>query len=576
MKFLMRYLRPFYKRMTVGFIIKISGTVMELFIPYILSHIIDRVVPLRSVGRIVQWGVLMIACAFVGVFLNVVANRMAARVAKDASELIRRDLFAKTMQLSGAQIDRFTVPSLESRLTSDTYYLHHFIGSMQRMGVRTPILLLGGLVITLVIDWRLAAVMFSVLPFITIAIYLISRRGIPLYTEVQRSVDRMTRVVREDAQGIRVIKALSKTDYERRRFDKVNLELVENEQRAGIAMAASNPIMTFLMNLGIVAVVFMGALLVNKGLSLPGRIIAFTQYFTLISMAMMSITRLFVMYTKSSASAKRVAEVLECGEELPILPESSSPRIAVGDEDYIIFDKVCFSYKKAKNNLTDISFRVARGGSLGIIGATGSGKSTILRLLMRLYDADSGTIRIDGRDVRTIPADELHSIFGVTLQNDFLFADTVEENVRFGRDISREELERAAEMAQSSEFIHKFADGWEHRLTSKGTNISGGQKQRLLITRALASRPDILLLDDSSSALDYKTDSQLRRAIAASDDPTTIIVVAQRISSVMNSDLIIVLDEGEIIGMGSHDELMAGCDVYREISVSQMGGAFLE
>ncbi len=576
MKYLLRYLKPFYKRMTVGLFIKILGTVMELFIPYILSYIIDSVVPKGSVMKIIFWGAMMIVCAFVGVYLNVKANRMASKVARDTSELIRHDLFDRTLRLSGAQVDRFTVPSLESRLTSDTYNFHNFLGNMQRMGVRAPIMLLGGMIITLIIDWRMSVVMFSILPLITISVFVISKRGIPLYTEVQKSVDGMTRVVREDAQGIRVIKALSKTEYERKRYDIANRTLIKNEQKAGITMAASNPIMTFLLNMGIVAVIFIGALLVNGGLTKAGKIIAFTQYFTLISQAMIGITKIFVMYTKSSASAKRISEVLETKDDLPVLSGASFPRRADGSEGYITFDNVSFSYNKTKNNLTDISFRVRRGGSLGIIGATGSGKSTILRLLMRLYDTDSGTIRIGGCDVRTIPADEMHGMFGVALQNDFLFADTVEENVRFGRDIPREELERAAKMAQASEFIEKFSDGWEHLLTSKGTNISGGQKQRLLIARALASRPDILLLDDSSSALDYKTDSMLRRAIAESGDRTTLIVVAQRISSVMNSDTIIVLDEGRIIGMGSHEQLIKDCTVYREISVSQMGGAFLE
>lgn len=576
MKYLLRYLKPFYRRMAVGLAIKFAGTMTELVLPYILSYILDEVVPLRSVAKIVVWGVIMILCALIGVTLNVTANRMAARVARNTSELVRHDLFDKTMRLSGAQVDAFTVPSLESRLTSDTYNFHNFIGMMQRMGVRTPILLLGGLVITLIIDWRMSVVMFSVLPLITISVMFISRKGIPLYRQVQKSVDGMTRVVREDSQGIRVIKALSKTGYERERYDGVNKKLVRDEQRASITMAASNPLMTFFMNAGIVAVILIGALLVDDGLTKPGRIIAFMQYFTLISQAMMSVTRMFVMYTRCSASAQRISEVLTCGEDLPALPASGYPTRADGRDGYITFDNVSFSYNKTKNNLSDISFRVRRGSTLGIIGATGSGKSTITRLLMRLYDVDSGSVRIGGKDVRTIPAQELHSIFGAALQNDFLYADTVAENISFGRDIPQAELERAARAAQAEDFITRFEDGWEHRLTSKGTNVSGGQKQRLLIARALAGKPDILILDDSSSALDYKTDASLRRAIADYDNDMTVIVVAQRISSIMSADLIIVLDEGRIIGMGDHDALMRDCPVYREISVSQMGGAFLE
>lgn len=575
MKYLLRYVKPFYRRMTVGLMIKCTGTVLELFLPYILGHIIDEVVPLQDVGKILIWGGIMILCALAGVIMNVGANRMAARVARNVSEAVRHDLFDKTMRLSGAQVDKFTVPSLESRLTSDTYNFHHFIGMIQRLGVRAPMLLMGGLVITMIVDWRMSAVMFSILPFIGFAVWFISRRGVPLYTQVQKSVDGMTRVVREDAQGIRVIKALSKTAYERERYDKVNRKLVEDEKKAGITMALSNPLMTFFMNLGIVAVILVGGLLVNGGFTKPGKILTFMQYFTLISQAMMSVTRMFVMFTKSSASASRIAEVLQCGEDLPPLSAADYPTRADGSEGYVVFDKVNFSYNKTKNNLTNISFRLPRGGTLGIIGATGSGKTTIISLLMRLYDVDSGSIRIGGRDVRTMTAEELHSKFGVAMQHDFLYADTIEENVDFGRDLPHENLVKAARMAQA-DFIDKFEDGWQHMLTSKGTNVSGGQKQRLLIARALAGAPDILILDDSSSALDYKTDAALRRAIAEGCDDMTVIVVAQRISSVMSSDLIIVLDEGEIIGMGDHDSLMESCQVYREISMSQMGGALLE
>ena len=575
MKYLLRYIKPFYRRMTLGLFIKCTGTILELFLPYILGHIIDEVVPLQDVGKILIWGGMMILCALSGVIMNVVANRMAARVARNVSEAVRHDLFDKTMRLSGAQVDKFTVPSLESRLTSDTYNFHHFIGMMQRMGVRAPMLLFGGLVITMIVDWRMSAVMFSILPFIGMTIWFVSKRGVPLYKQVQKSVDGMTRVVREDAQGIRVIKALSKTQYERDRYDRVNRQLVEDEKKAGITMALSNPLMTLFMNLGIVSVIFVGGLLVNGGYTKPGKILTFMQYFTLISQAMMSVTRIFVMFTKSSASASRIAEVLQCEEDLPTRSGADYPTRADGGDGYITFEHVNFSYNKTKNNLTDINFKLPRGGSLGIIGATGSGKTTIISLLMRLYDVDSGSIRIGGRDVRTMTADELHSKFGVAMQHDFLYADTIAENVDFGRNLPQESLERAARMAQA-DFIEKFEDGWQHMLTSKGTNVSGGQKQRLLIARALAGEPDILILDDSSSALDYKTDAALRRAIAEGTDNMTVIVVAQRISSIMSSDVIIVLDEGKIIGMGDHDSLMESCQVYKEISMSQMGGALLD
>jgi ATP-binding cassette subfamily B protein len=266
--------------------------------------------------------------------------------------------------------------------------------------------------------------------------------------------------------------------------------------------------------------------------------------------------------------------VLQTEPDLLLHSEDELPRI--DEEGYVVFDDVSFSYIGIKNNLSNISFSLKKGQTLGIIGATGCGKSTLAQLLMRFYDVDSGSVRIDGRDVRTIPHEELNSRFGVVMQNDFIFAGTIADNIRFGRDISDEQIKRAAELAQASEFIEQYDDGYEHMLQSKGTNVSGGQKQRLLIARALAGSPDILVLDDSSSALDYKTDARLRRSIRENMADTTTVVVAQRVSSVMNSDVIIVLEEGEIIGMGTHDELIETCEIYKEISDSQIGGAFVE
>lgn len=577
MKLIFRYLKPFYARMVLGLLIKAGGSVMELILPYILAHIIDNVVPVKELKLVLLWGALMILCSLVAVAGNITANRMAARVARDTSEQVRHDLFARVMHLSSQQIDRLTVPSLESRLTSDTYNVHHMIGMMQRLGVRAPILLIGGIAVAATMEPVLTLVLVATLPFITVAVWGISRKGIPLYTALQQKVDRMVRVVRENAQGVRVIKALSKTDYERRHFDEVNRDVVAAEKKAGITMAASNPLMNFFLNTGLTLVIVVGAFRVNDGLTQPGSIVAFMSFFTLISNAMLSVTRMFVMFSKGAASANRIAEVIELPVDLAVASEDDLPRRTDGGEGFITFEDVCFSYNKTKNNLTDINFRVPHGGTLGIIGATGSGKSTIIQLLMRFYDVDSGSIRIGGRDIRTIPHDELHRKFGVALQNDFLYAETVEENIAFGRDLSRAEVEYAAKLAQAAPFIEDFDEGYLHMLTAKGTNISGGQKQRTLIARALAAKPEILILDDSSSALDYKTDANLRRAIADNlSGETTTIVVAQRISSVMSADVILVIDEGRIIGIGDHDALMKSCDVYREISESQMGGAILE
>ena len=574
MKLLIQYLSPKRGFIAATFILKMLSTLVELAIPYVLSYILDDVIPLGKVVPILLWGGVMILCAILTLLGNTAANRMVAKTARDMTRAVRHDLFEKTMRMTCQSSDRLTVPSLEARLTSDTYNLHHFVGMVQRMGVRAPLLLIGGIIITLILDARLALVMLAILPFMFAIIFLVTRYGIPLYTGIQKRVDGMVRVVREDAQGIRVIKALSKKEYEKSRFDVANRDLIRTEKRVGFIMSASNPVMQICLNLGLVGVVLIGAQLVNTGLSEPGKIIGFQQYFTLISMAMLSMSRIFVMCSKGLASANRISEVLDVEDDLPVEKPSSFPPVL--DGSHVCFDKVSFSYGNNKPTLKNVSFKINRGQTLGIIGATGSGKSTIIHLLMRFYDVSEGAIRIDSRNVRTIDNDVLHQKFGVALQNDFLYAATIRENIDFGRGLSDEQIHAAAVRAQAIEFIDALPDRFDHEITSKGTNLSGGQRQRLLIARALAGDPEILILDDSSSALDYNTDLKLRRAIAEIGGDTTVIVVAQRISSVMNSDLILVLDEGEIIGSGSHAELLESCEIYREISDSQMGGAFVE
>lgn len=559
--------------MGIGFMIKTIGTLAELMLPYILSHILDNVIG-KEIEDIIFWGGLMVVCSAFACLCNICANRMAARVSRNFAEAMRKDLFIKTLRLSAAQADRFTIPSLESRITTDTYNVHGFINMMQRLGVRAPIMLIGGIAITLFMDAKLSLVMIAVLPFIFVTVYFISRNGVPLYTKVQKSVDNMIRVVREDAQGIRVIKALSKTDYEHRRYDGVNKALIKDETRAGVIMGTVNPIMTVLMNLGSVGVIALGAYFIADGSSKPETVIAFMQYFTLISMAMMSVTRMFVMYTKSAASAGRIAEVLNSEEEIRVESKKEYPDKKT--DAHIVFDKVSFSYKGKRNDLENISFSIPKGGSLGIIGATGSGKSTLIKLLLRFYDTDKGNIYINGENIKAIEKDRFYAMFGSAHQHDFLYAETIEENIMFGRDLTHEDVAAAAKIAQADGFICDFPDGYSHVLSPNGTNISGGQKQRVLISRAIAARPDILILDDSSSALDYKTDAMLRQALNEHMKDTTIVTVAQRVSSVKDCGLIIVLDEGRVIGMGTHDELLADCVEYKEISDSQMGGAFVE
>lgn len=583
MKFILSYLKKYRMMVVAVMTIKFLGTLGELMLPYVLEHLVDDVVPQKEIGTVFLWGAVMILLAVFVRQANVKANRLSVRVAKESTYEIRRDLFWKSINLSGNQLDEFGLPSLDSRMTSDSYNLQSFIQSGQSLGIRAPIMLLGGIFITLTMDRGLAAILCIMAPIMIVTVVFVSMKGIPLYDKVQQSVDEIVRIMRENITGIRVVKALSKEDYETRRFRTGNEQMAKNDIKASIVMALPGPIMTLILNVGLTIVVIVGAYRVNNGTTQPGVILAFLTYFNMILMGVMALNRVFMLMSKANASANRIAAVVGTKDELLPIPEEEA---AVTDrKEYIIFDHVDFSYGSSNEEasaenfagegrqkcLEDIDFSMKKGGSLGIIGATGCGKTTIINLLMRFYDTDKGNIFIDGKDVRTYDKDELHRLFGVVFQNDVVFADTLRENISFGREVTQEEIKTAAADARAQEFIENYEDAYEHRAVIHGSNLSGGQRQRVLIARALAAAPQILILDDSSSALDYKTDAALRRAIREHHADTTTIIVAQRISSIMSLDDILVLDEGRIIGHGTHEELMKNCSMYQEIYKTQMG-----
>lgn len=565
--------------MVIGTVIKVAGSMGELMIPYVLEHMIDNVVPGKQVQEVLIWGGIMITLTILVRQLNITANRMAVRVSKDSNYDIRRDLFRKSLNLSGRQVDEIGLPSLTSRMTSDSYNLQNFIRAVQTMGIRAPILLIGGIIVTLVMDKRLALILCIMAPFMIAIMVFISMKGIPFYEKVQARVDDIVRIMRENITGIRVVKALSKEKYEKERYGKANSDMAKQDMKAGIVMALPVPLVTMLLNVGLTLVVFLGAHLVNDGVTKPGVILAFLTYFNMVMMGTMGLSRVFTMMSKANASADRIQEVIDMEEELTPIPEEEAAR--TDREGYIVFDHVTFHYGNddpmaghdRQNCLTDIDFTMQKGGSLGIIGATGSGKTTIANLLMRFYDANEGHVFVDGKDVRTYEKDALHRLFGVVFQNDVIFADTLRENMAFGRTVDENRLWAAAEDARAKDFLEQYEEGLDHEAVIHGANLSGGQKQRVLIARALAAKPEILILDDSSSALDYKTDADLRRAIRENYGDTTTIIVAQRISSIMGLDDIIVLEEGQIIGHGTHGQLMENCKLYQDIYNTQMGGS---
>ena len=573
MKLIFRYMKTFASAIILSMFLKLLATFFELVLPYILEHMIDDVVPSGNMNSVIFWGIAMIFTAVFCWLFNIFANHTAVRNAHLISYRVRKDLFDKTINLSGSQFDAFGLPSLTSRMTSDSYNVQSFAQSFQTLCVRAPIMLVGGIVVTMTIDPVLSMILCIMVPILLTVVFSVSRHGIPLYNKVQTRLDDVTRVLRENITGIRVIKALSKTEYETERFHDINQKMTDQDMSANTFMAIPGPSMQLSLNIGLSLVVLIGAYRVNAGVMKPGVILAFLTYFNLIMMSVMALNRIFMMTSKASASADRIALVLAAKDE-PVIHTDTQPDPS---DAYIHFDHVSFSYRRQQSNtemencLSDIDFIMPKGGTLGIIGPTGCGKTTIINLLMRFYDVSEGAVYINGRDVRSYAKDELHSMFGTVFQNDIVFNDTLRQNILFGRNLSDEQLNNAIEDAQAKEYVSQLKEGLDYKADIKGANLSGGQKQRLLISRALAGNPDILILDDSSSALDYKTDSLLRKAISEHHGDSTLIMVAQRVSSIQNADQILVLEDGRCIGKGTHQQLLESCEYYRSIYESQMG-----
>ncbi|MBP3204736.1 MAG: ABC transporter ATP-binding protein [Lachnospiraceae bacterium] len=571
--------------------VKLLGTVSELILPSILEHIIDEIVPAGNLVNVCIWGSYMFVTAIVCRQLNVIANRRAIDNAHKISYEIRQDLFDKTINLSGSRFDALGLPSLISRMTSDSYNVQSFVQQIQTLCVRAPMMLIGGVAVAAFMDFQLTLILIIMLPILIAIIYFIYAKGIPLYTTVQRKLDTIVRIMRENITGIRVVKALSKEDAEKTRYAKANEDMTNSDITAAAVMAVPGPLMQMCLNIGLSLVVLYGAYRVNLGAVKPGVILAFLTYFNMITMGIMGLSRIFVTMSKASASADRIALVMdqdsyktaEAVKNEAFLNEACRNTSDPAGSDHIIFDHVSFSYGTGSGNkedfngaerekaLNDISFALKRGESLGIIGPTGSGKTTIINLLMRFYVPDEGSITVDGQNVLSYDKDTLRRKFGTVFQNDMIFMDTLHGNIDFGRNLDEESIESAVRDAMAKEFIDSLPDRLDYEASIKGANLSGGQKQRIFVARAMAAAPEILILDDSSSALDYKTDASMRNAIRKNHSDSTLIMVAQRVSSIMNLDHILVLDNGRCIGYGRHKKLLAECETYRKIYEVQMG-----
>ncbi len=563
-----KYLGDFKKELIVGPAAKLTEAIFELIVPLIMADIIDVGIN-GGAGKpyIYRMGGIMILMGALGLCCALVCQYLASRASQGVGTVVRNDLFRHIGSLSHAELDRFGTPSLITRVTNDVNQVQSAVAMLIRLVVRAPFLVIGAAVMAMTIDLKLSLVFLAVMPLVAAVLYFIMFRSVPLYRVIQKKLDKISLITRESLSGARVIRAFSGEAAEEKRFREANDDFADTSMRVGRLSALLNPLTYAIMNLAIAAIVWFGGFRVDSGALTQGQVIAFVNYMTQISLALVVVANLVVLFTKAAASSARINEVFETE---PSIKDGAGA--AVSEKAPVIeFKDVSFSYSEGGDNaLENITFSVRKGETVGIIGGTGSGKSTLVSLIPRFYDAENGCVIINGADVKSYGLKELRQKIGFVPQKAMLFSGTIAENLRWGNEnASDEQLQKAAETAQAKEFIDKMPDGFNTHINQGGRNLSGGQKQRLTIARALTGSPEILILDDSASALDFATDAALRKAIAKDTQNMTVLIVSQRATSIRHADKIIVLDDGEAAGIGTHAELLESCPVYREIVMSQ-------
>ncbi|WP_018754574.1 ABC transporter ATP-binding protein [Paenibacillus terrigena] len=566
---LFRFLKPFWLPIVFVLMLVFLQSLSELYLPTLMADIVDTGIVKGDTNYIMSIGGFMLLVAAGGGLCAIAASYLSARVASGYGRQLRSRVFKHVENFSLQEFDKIGTASLITRTTNDITQVQTVLVMILRMMVMAPMMCIGGLIMAISKDAHLTWVLAIVIPILALAIFAVASRGIPLFKAMQKKLDRLNLVLREGLTGIRVIRSFNRINFEKERFRDANADLTNTAIRVNRIMAFLMPVMMIVMNFSSIAIIWFGSKRIDTGHMAVGDLMAFLQYAMQIMFSLLMVSMMFVLIPRASASAARINEVLDMKPEIE---DPAQGRSTDGRRGYIEFNDVTFSYPGAEQPaLSNLSFRAAPGQVTAIIGGTGSGKSTLLSLMPRFYDVDSGAVVIDGVDVKQLTQSELRSKIGFVPQKAVLFTGTIAENIRYGKeDATDEEVRHAAAIAQASDFIGEMTDGYDSLIAQGGTNVSGGQKQRLAIARALVRRPEIYLFDDSFSALDFKTDAKLRAALRGETTESTVLIVAQRVSTVMDADQIIVLEEGRIAGIGTHRELLDTSDVYREIVSSQL------
>ena len=567
---LRRFLRDYKKEVIIGPLCKLFEAILELLVPLVMADIIDvGINTLHDGGYVLRMGGLMALLAAMGLCSALFCQYFASRASQGAGTKIRRELFAHISSLSYSELDRLGTPSLITRMTNDINQVQQSIAMSIRLLTRAPFIIGGSLIMAMTINLRMSLIFFAAAALIALTLFLIMKLSVPVYAAIQKKLDKIGLISRENLSGNRVIRAFSKQETENKRVDAATEDLAKTSIRVSRLSALLSPATYAVTNAAIIGIVWFGAVNVNIGEMQTGDIIALVSYMTQILLAMVVVANLVILMTKSSACAKRINEVFETK---PTIVEKTKDYISTEENkpEKLRFENVSFSYHGGEETLSGIDFSVKRGQTVGIIGGTGCGKSSLVNLIPRFYDVSDGRVLLDGADVRDYPFAQLRGQMGIVPQQSVLFGGTIRDNLRWQKpDATDEEIIAALKTAQAYEFVSKLPHGLDSRVEQGGKNFSGGQRQRLCIARALVGEPKLLILDDSFSALDMATDAALRRGLSKCMNGMTVIIVTQRCSSIMNADLILVMDDGKIVGKGVHDELLDSCETYREIYVSQ-------